>query len=262
MDDFLLRALLGGIGIACMAGPLGSLILWQRMAWFGDTLAHGALLGIALGLATGVDIMAGVLAVGLVMALVLILLRERQVISSDAVLGIMAHATLATGLIVLGFMEQVRVDLTGYLFGDILAISHQDLLILAGAALAVPAGLALLWKRLLAITLDEDMARVEGIPVVTTRLAFVCLTAVTVAVAMKLVGILLLSALLIIPAALARRLARTPESMAVMAAAAGIAAVTLGLYGSVLFDLPTGPAIVVAATLMFVAGQVLQARKY
>jgi zinc transport system permease protein len=251
MDDFLLRALAAGIGVALVAGPLGCFVVWRRMAYFGDTLSHSALLGVALGLLLGVDLTFSVMVLCVALALLLVALQRQRRIAGDTLLGIMAHSTLSLGLVAIAFLETVRVDLMGYLFGDILAVQPIDLAwIWGGGALALAATVAL-WRPLLAITVHEELAEIDGINVARTRLLFMVLVALVVAVAMKVVGILLITSLLILPAAAARRFARTPEAMAALAAIAGAVAVVAGLAASLRWDLPTGPAIVLAAGALF-----------
>lgn len=254
MDDFLLRALAGGLGVALVAGPLGCFVVWRRMAFFGDTLSHSALLGVALGALAGLDLNIAVLAVCLGAALLLALRRSRATLAEDTFLGIMAHSALALGLVATSFLERVRVDLMGYLFGDLLAVGAGDLVwIWAGGGIAL-AALAWLWRPLLALTVHEDLARVDGIKVGPTRLGFMLLIALVVAIAMKIVGVVLVTALLIIPAAAVRRFAATPEQMALLAALAGAVCVAAGLGASLAWDTPTGPSIVVAAAALFLAG--------
>jgi zinc transport system permease protein len=255
MDDFLLRALLGGLGVALAAGPLGCLIVWRRMAYFGDTLAHSGLLGIALGVLWGLNQGMAVIAVCLVLAVLLVFLEQHQRrLATDTLLGIMAHTSLSLGLVALALLETVRVDLVAYLFGDILAVSTGDLYWIWGGGVLALAVLTLLWRPLLAMTVNEDLARVEGVPVFAVRLGFMMLIAVVIAVAMKVVGILLITSLMIMPAAAARRFARTPEMMAGLAAVFGCAAVALGIWASLRWDTPTGPSIVVAAAGLVILG--------
>ncbi len=261
MSDFILRALLGGIGVAVIAGPLGALVVWRRMAYFGDSLSHAALLGVALGFLFHVDLSVSVMLVCVVVALLLVWWQGQQRIASDTLLGILAHSTLALGLVVLALLEGVRVDLMAYLFGDILAISSQELWWGLLGAVLVLSLLAWLWSSLLAVTLHEELAQVEGVPVTWLRIAFVLLVAVVIALAMKVVGILLITSLLIIPAATARHFARTPEQMAVGASVCGALAVVMGVLGSLQWDIPTGPAIVVAAALLFILSSVLPLRQ-
>ncbi len=254
MDDFLTRALLGGFGVALAAGPLGTFIVWRRMAYFGDTLAHSGLLGVVLGTVLRVNPQLGVAATCLLVALALVLLQRRRGLATDTLLGILAHTTLSLGLVTLAFLETVRVDLVGYLFGDILAINASDLCWIWGGGLLALGALAGLWRPLLAITVHEELARVEGVAVFPVRLAFMLLVAIVIAVAMKVVGILLITSLLIIPAAAARRFAHSPESMAALASLFGGVAVGLGLWASLRWDTPAGPSVVVAATTLFVLG--------
>lgn len=251
MDDFLVRALAGGFGVAVIAGPLGAFVVWRRMAYFGDTLAHAALLGVALGILLDIDINLGIVAVGAAVAVILVALQRRQSLAGDTVLGILSHGGLALGVIAVAFLETPRIDLMSYLFGDILAVSARDIAWVYGGGAAVAAALAFLWRPLLAATVHEELARVEGVPVTAVRLAFMVLLAIVVALAMKVVGVLLVTSLLIIPAAAARRLAASPEQMAALAAVAGCAAVAGGLWGSFTFDTPSGPSIVVAALVLF-----------
>ena len=251
MDDFLLRALLGGFGVALAAGPLGTFVVWRHMAYFGDALAHSGLLGVLLGAMLRVNPQLGVILTCLLVALALALLQRQRNLATDTLLGILAHATLSLGLVALAFLETVRVDLVGYLFGDILAITPTDLCWIWGGGLLALSALAGLWRPLLALTVHEDLARVEGVAVFPIRLAFMLLIALVIAVAMKVVGILLITSLLIIPAAAARRFARSPEGMAALASLVGGAAVGLGLWASLRWDTPAGPSVVVAATALF-----------
>ena len=260
MHDFLLRALLAGIGVALVAAPLGTFVVWRRMAYFGDTLAHSALLGVALGLLMAISVDAAIVAVCVLLALLLVALQARKRLASDTLLGILSHAALALGLIAVTLVESVRVDLMGYLFGDILAVSDRDVAWVWGGGALVLGLLAAIWRPLLAITVHEELARVEGVPVAAVRSAFMILMALVIAVAMKVVGILLVTSLLIIPAATAHHFARSPEQMAGLAAGLGTASVAGGLYGSWQWDLPAGPTIVVAAAGLFFLAPLLPSR--
>jgi zinc transport system permease protein len=251
LDDFLIRAILGGVGVAAIAGPLGCFVVWRRMAYFGNALAHSALLGVGLGALLAIDLTVATVAVCLMLALLLVLLDRRRGLATDTILGILAHAALALGLVVLAFLESLRVDLMAYLFGDVLAVTRRDLLwIWAGGAIVLGV-LLVMWSSLLRVTLDEELAAAEGVRIPTVRLAFMLLMALAVAIGMKIVGILLIVALLVIPPAAARQFARTPEQMAGLAVLAGVLAVLGGIGGSFLWDTPAGPSIVVAATALF-----------
>ena len=251
LDDFFWRALLGGLGIALVAGPLGCFVVWRRMAYFGDTLAHSALLGVALGFLFQTSINLSVAATCVILALILVSLSRSRALATDTLLGILAHSSLAIGLVALSFMPDVRVDLTGYLFGDLLAMTRQDLAWIFGGALVVLALLRWLWQGLLMATIHEELARVEGFPVERLQLVLMLIFSLVIAVAMKMVGVLLITALLIIPAATARRLASSPEKMVLMAIGFGMIAVASGLGLSWNLDTPAGPSIVVAAFVVF-----------
>ena len=251
MPDFLLNALLAGLALAIVAGPLGSFVVWRRMAYFGDTLSHAALLGLALGLLLEVNPTLAVTFGCLLLAVLLGSLQQRLKLASDTLLGILAPTTLALGLVVLSFMSDVRVDLLGYLFGDLLAVSPTDLLWILGGSALVMLVLTLLWRPLLAITVHEELAQVEGLPVGVLRLVLMLLIAIVIAVAMKIVGVLLITSLLIIPAAAAQRHSRTPEQMALIASLLGVLAVCGGLALSWFKDTPAGPSIVVCAAAGF-----------
>ncbi|MFA6019285.1 MAG: iron chelate uptake ABC transporter family permease subunit [Rhodospirillales bacterium] len=249
--DFLIRAGLAAVAVALTAGPLGCFVVWRRMAYFGDALAHASLLGLALGFILKIDLMIGVLAGGLLFALLLFLLERQKRLSSDTILGILAHAALAFGLCALALAPALKVDLQSLLFGDVLSVTFEDVLWVWGGGLFVILSLAQLWRPLLAVTAHEELARIDGVAVERTKLLFLMLMALTVALAMKVVGVLLMTALLVIPPAAARSFARSPEQMAVIAACIGLVSVLAGLYASLMIDLPAGPAIIVAATMVF-----------
>ena len=249
----MIRALIAGLGVSLVAGPMGSFVVWRRMAYFGDTLAHAALLGVALGFLLEVNVNLAIVAVCIALAVLLVGLQHQRRLASDTLLGILAHTTLSLGLIAVTFMENLRLDLMGYLFGDILAVNLTDIYWIYGGGLVVVLVLTLLWRPLLAMTVHEELAQVEGVPVVQVRLAFMLLMALVIAVSMKVVGILLVTSLLIIPAATARRFARTPEHMALLASGLGCLAVAGGLVASMAWDFPAGPAVVVTAALLFFA---------
>ena len=251
LDDFFVRAMLAGVGLALTTGPLGCFIVWRRMAYFGDTMAHSALLGIALSLFFEVNLLLSVFLVAAMISVLLIVLQKRGALSADALLGILSHSTLSIGLVMVAFMSWVRVDLISFLFGDILAVSVSDIQLIWGGGILVTFALIKLWRPLLAGTVSPDLAEAEGLAPEKARFLFMLLMALVIAIAMKIVGILLITSLLIIPAATARRFAGSPEIMAVMASLIGAVAVVGGLYGSLTWDTPSGPSIAVAATLIF-----------
>ena len=260
LDDFLVRAMLGGVGLALATGPLGSFVVWRRMAYFGDATSHAAILGVALALGLQLPVGVGVLVVALAMALVVSTLAAKGW-AMDTTLGVMAHAALAFGLVAISFVPGVRGDLQSYLFGDILAVSREDLAFIWGGALLVLGLLGWRWQALLTATLSEALAHASGIKPDRERLVLTVALAVVVAVALKVVGALLIAAMLIIPAAAARALARTPEAMALGAVAVGVLASLLGLEMSLWLDTPAGPSIVTAAALIFALAAAFGARR-
>ena len=252
LDDFFIRAIFGGIGVAVVAGPLGCFVIWRRLAYFGDTLSHSALLGVALALLLELNITFTVFCISVVVAMLLMLLQRRASLSSDALLGLLAHSALAVGLVVLAFMTWVRVDLMGFLFGDILAITRADLMMIWCGGVAVLLALIKIWRPLFAATVSYELATAEGTRPDFANIVFTVLLAAVIAVSMKIVGVLLITALLIIPAAAARRFSKSPEQMALIAIIIGVFSVWLGLSGSLEFDTPAGPSIVVAALSFFI----------
>jgi zinc transport system permease protein len=252
LDDFLIRAGLAGVGLSLATGPLGAFVVWRRMAYFGDATAHAAILGVALALATDLPIGLGTLVVALAMAVTVATLAARGW-AMDTTLGVLAHSALAFGLVAVSFFPGVRTDLSAYLFGDILAVSRADLALIWIGALAVAGILAWRWQALLTATLNEDLAHAAGLRPDRERMVLVLALAVVVAVSLKVVGALLIAALLIIPAAAARGLARNPEAMALMASLIGAVSALGGLMLSLWQDTPAGPSIIVVAALLFAA---------
>ncbi|MFB0995180.1 MAG: zinc ABC transporter permease subunit ZnuB [Porticoccaceae bacterium] len=251
MTDFLLYALLAGLGVALVAGPLGCFVVWRRMAYFGDTLAHSALLGVSLGVLLDINLNITIIAIPLTMAIGLVFLEQRGFLALDTLLGILSHSALAAGLVVISLLPDVRVDLMSLLFGDLLAVTKSDLWMIYTVAAAVMALLGLLWKQLINITVDPELAAVEGTNVTLVRAALMLITALVIALAMKVVGVLLITALLIIPAATARRVSHTPEQMAIAASLIAMLTVVMGLAMSWNLDTPAGPSVVISASLLF-----------
>ena len=260
LDDFMIRAALAGVGVSLAAAPLGCFIVWRRMAYFGDATAHAAMLGVALSLTLSTPIFAGVLLVSLLMAVTVSTLSGRGY-AMDTLLGVMAHSALAVGLVSVSFLSGVRIDLMAYLFGDILAVGRVDLVIIWGGALLVLIMVGYRWSALLLSTLNPDLAMASGISPRREQLVLTIALAIVVAVAIKVVGVLLIAAMLIIPAASARRFSRTPEAMALMAAIVGTCASVAGLRFSYHFDSPTGPTIVCVVAFLFITLNAVQSIK-
>ncbi|MEM7070205.1 MAG: metal ABC transporter permease [Pseudomonadota bacterium] len=249
-EPFILRALIAGLLLAIVSGMLGCFIVWRKMAYFGDSLAHSALLGVALGLAGGFSINIGVTVICFAFALLLLYLQKQKLLATDTLLGILAHAALSIGVVTISLLGQ-RFDLHVYLFGDILTVTTQELWwIFLGGAIII--GLLVLnWSSLVLMTIHEDLARAENVNIFFTHMLLMLLMAIVVSISIRIVGILLITSMLIIPAATARQLVRSPETMAVMAAFLGGGAVVLGLYASVKLDTPSGPSIVFMSAFLF-----------
>lgn len=257
-DSFILYALAAGIALALVVGPLGSVVVWRRMAYFGDTLAHAALLGVALAIAVEQLPMAGVGVIGVLIAVLLFWLEKQGDLSTDTLLGILSHSALATGLILLSVIQAqgFNINLMSYLFGDLLAVGAFDLVLMYGSVMIILLVFSQILSPLISISINEELARIDGIAVEKIRFIFMILLALVIAVALKVVGILLITALLIIPAATARLYSKSPKQMVMLSVLVAIAAVVLGLLASLGWDFPTGPAIVVSASLLFFVSRI------
>lgn len=255
MFDILLPSILAGLGIAIISGPLGSLVVWRKMAYFGDTLAHASLLGLALGFLLDINLYLALVVCCLGLAVLLAALQEQKVIATDTLLGILAHSSLSLGLVAVSFLDNVRVDLMSYLFGDLLAIGPSDITFIYLGGAVIMALLVFFWRSLLSTSISEELASVEGINVPLMRVVLMLLVGLVIAVGMKFVGALIITSLLIIPAATARRFARTPEQMAIGASCIGTVSVLCGLSLSWLYDTPAGPSVVISAAAMFMLSQ-------
>jgi zinc transport system permease protein len=254
MDDFFTRAILAGLGIAAITGPLGCFVVWRKLAYFGDTLSHAALLGVALSLLFSVHITLAVFVMSLAVALALLALQKRSALSSDALLGMLSHGSLAIGLLALAFMTWVRFDLMGLLFGDLLTVTKTDIVVIYVGGAFVLAAIVWAWKPLFAVTVNRDLAVAEGYNAAAYDILLMLLLAAVVAVSIKIVGVMLITSLLIIPAGAARRLSTGPVMMALLSIVVGGLAVLGGLYASLNFNTPSGPSIVVVALVLFMVG--------
>ncbi|MEZ9646844.1 zinc ABC transporter permease subunit ZnuB [Vibrio sp. 10N.261.52.C2] len=260
MLEFLLPSILAGLGIALIAGPLGSFVVWRKMAYFGDTLAHASLMGLALGFLFNINLYFALLICCLMLAVLLVTLQKQKLVATDTLLGILAHSALSLGLVAVSFLDNVRVDLMSYLFGDLLAVSPTDLVFIYAGAAVIGLVLAIFWRPLLSTTVNEDLAAVDGINIDLMRLILMLLVGIVIAVGMKFVGALIMTSLLIIPAATARKFSSTPEQMAFLASIIGSIAVFGGLNLSWFYDTPAGPSVVISAAAMFMLSQMVRSR--
>lgn len=249
LEPFLLRALAAALALAIVAAPLGALVVWQRMAYFGETMAQASLLGVALSFAIGQSLTLSVLAVAIVAALVILLLSEQSLLPLDSVLGLLHHGSLAAGVIATAALAGPSVDLLGYLFGDIFAVTDADLAWIYGGGALVLGVLWLVWQPLLRLAVHRELAIAEGVPGRAVKAVFMLMLATTIAIAIKILGALLVIAFLIVPAAAARPFARTPERMVLLSATISVVGVLIGLEVSARSDAPGGPAIVLVLAI-------------
>ncbi|SFV81023.1 Zinc ABC transporter, inner membrane permease protein ZnuB [hydrothermal vent metagenome] len=260
MEDFILRAILAAIGISIIAGSLGCFVIWKRMSYFSESISHSALLGVSLGIASGIGIHFGLVLVGTLFALLIVVLQERKFLSNDAILGIFSHIALSLGIVVLALVGGANMDYFSLLFGDILSITNRDIVWVYSVLIVIVVLLSIFWQRLLLLTLNEDLAKAEGVKHTFYQLLFMLMIALAVSVSVQIVGVLLITSLLIIPPAIAKVFARTPSQMVFKSILVSILAVIIGLSGSMYYDLATGPAIVIALGILFVLSQLVASK--
>jgi zinc transport system permease protein len=251
-DDFFIRSLIAGIGIAIVTGPLGCLVIWRRLSYFGDTLSHSALLGVTLAYAFSINISLSVFIISGIVALTLLSLQKRTKLAGDSLLGLLAHSTLAIGLVLIGFLSSIRFDLMGLLFGDILAVTLEDIFIIWFGGLIILGILYYIWKSIFAATVNYDLAAAEGMKPDLSNFIFTLLLAGVIAISIKMIGALLITGLLLIPAATARSLSSNPRQMVIISILVGIISVILGLFSSLELNTASGPSIIVAALVLFI----------
>ena len=252
LDDFFIRALIAGIGVALVTGPLGCFVVWRRLSYFGDTLSHSALLGITIAYSFELNIALSVFIISSVVALILIQLQKKTNLPGDALLGLLAHSSLAVGLVVIGFLTFIRFDIMGLLFGDILAVTTNDLIIIWTGGALILFVLKLIWKPLFASTVNYELAEAEGLNPDRSKAIFTILMAAVIAISIKMVGLLLITGMLIIPAAMARNISDSPKKMVLYSVIGGLLSVILGLFSSLEFNTSSGPSIIMAALVLFI----------
>ena len=252
LDDFFIRALIAGLGIALVTGPLGCFVIWRRLSFFAGTLAHSSLLGVTLAFSFDINISFSVLLISSAVALILLRLQKTTKLPSDALLGLLAHSSLAIGLVVIGYLSYIRFDIMGLLFGDILAVNKRDLLVIWAGGAIILLVLKIIWKPLFASTVNYELAEAEGMKPEKINAVFTILMAAVIAISIKMVGILLITGMLIIPAAMARNLANNPRQMIVFSIIGGVLSVFIGLYSSLQFNSASGPSIITAALVLFI----------
>ena len=251
-DDFFIRALIAGVGIAIVVGPLGCFVIWRRLSYFGDTLSHSALLGVTLAYSFSLNISLSVFIVSAVVAVLLINLQKRTKLAGDSLLGLLAHSTLAIGLVLIGFLSYIRFDLMGLLFGDILAVTIEDLALVWFGGFVILGILYFIWKSLFSATVNFDLSAAEGMKPEVSNLIFTLLLAGVIALSIKMIGALLITGLLLIPAATARNISNSPNQMVFLATLVGVISVIAGLFTSLELNTSSGPTIIVVALILFI----------
>ena len=251
-DDFFIRALVAGLGVAFVTGPLGCFVIWRRLSYFGDTLAHSALLGVTLAYSFEINTAFSVFIVSSLIALILIQLQKKTNLPGDALLGLLAHSSLAVGLVVIGFLTFIRFDIMGLLFGDILAVKIDDLFIIWIGGAFILLVLKLIWKPLFASTVNYELADAEGMKPERVNAIFTILMAAIIAISIKMIGLLLITGMLIIPAAMARNISNNPKQMVLFSIIGGLLSVVMGLFGSLEINTPSGPSIITAGLILFI----------
>ena len=251
-DDFFMRALIAGVGIAIVVGPLGCFVIWRRLSYFGDTLSHSALLGVTLAYSFSLNISLSVFIISAVVALLLINLQKRTKLAGDSLLGLLAHSTLAIGLVLIGFLSYIRFDLMGLLFGDILAVTIEDIALVWVGGFVILGILYFIWKSLFSATVNYDLSAAEGMKPEVSNFIFTLLLAGVIALSIKMIGALLITGLLLIPAATARNISNSPNQMVFLATLVGIISVIAGLFTSLELNTSSGPTIIVVALILFI----------
>ncbi len=252
LDDFFIRALIAGIGVALVTGPLGCFVIWRRLSYFGDTLSHSALLGVTLAYSFELNIALSVFLISSIVAIILIKLQSRTNLPGDALLGLLAHSSLAVGLVVIGFLTFIRFDVMGLLFGDILAVTVKDITVIWIGGAIILCILKLIWRPLFASTVNYELAEAEGLNPERSKIIFTILMAAIIAISIKMVGLLLITGMLIIPAAMARNISSSPKMMVIFSVIGGLMSVILGLFSSLEFNTASGPSIIAASLFLFI----------
>ena len=252
LDDFIVRAIMAGIGIALVTGPLGCFVVWRRLSFFGDTLAHSALLGVLISITLDINVSLTIFVVASLVAILLLRLERTTNLAGDSLLGLISHSSLAIGLVILGFLSFIRFDVMGVLFGDILSVNSNDLLVIWIGGALILVVLSYIWKPLFASTVNYELAEAEGMKPERVNAIFTILLAALIAISIKMIGVLLITGLLIIPTAMARNLSDNPRQMVILSIIGGLLSVLIGLYASFEINTSSGPSIVVVALILFI----------
>lgn len=258
---FMQRALLAGIIMSIVCGTLSIFILLRRLAFIGVGISHAAFGGIALGFLIGMNPMVSGIIFSIIVAFLIGWTRSRGKIEQDTTIGIFYSAAMAMGVVLLSFSKYYNVDIFGFLFGNILTIGNEDLWAIGIAGFIVLLFISLIFKELIYMSFDEEMATVSGIPVKILDYAFLSLLAVTIIISIKIVGIVLISSLLVVPAAAASQVKEHVLSLLILSILFSLLATISGLLVSYFLDLPSGATIVITLTLIFLICSIISRLK-
>ncbi len=258
---FMQRALMGGILTGLMGGLMGSFTVLRQLSFFSDALGHSALLGISLGLLLGLSPGSLLLPFAVLFALGVAYLLERTRLWTDALLNIVYSSSLAIGVILLTFVGQYRGGINSILFGDILAVRPSNLVMASVLLLGCVLFVGLTLRSQILLTLHEPLAIARGISASAHRTAFIVLLALVVGTSIQAIGVLLISAFVVIPACAARLLSRTFTSYVILSALLGVLGAVLGMVLSAVLNLPSGPAIVTMQLAIFLLAIVMPRSK-
>lgn len=253
--EFMVRALLGGAIVGVLAPSLGMFLVLRRFSLIADTLSHVALMGVAVGLATSSNPTIVALVAATLGAVVIEWLSAHQRLPGDVALAVVLYAALAVAVVVISGARGLNVDLFAFLFGSVLSIDPLDLWLLLGLAAAVALYVTVFFSELSQSSFDPDLARVTGVPVGWINLGLAVLTGATITLSMRVVGVLLVGAMLVVPVLAGQRLASGLRSVLAVAAAIGVASAIAGLTTAFYADVSAGGAIVLSAIVLLVAAQ-------
>lgn len=250
-QDFFINSLIAVITISLVTGALGSFMIWQRLSYLGDSLSHSSLLGIALALMFKVSLPISIMLIAIMFA-ILLSLNFNKLYSADTILNIVTNVVLSLSLILMSFLPSSNNSIVDSLFGDILTLNCSDIMLVLLTSIVVTLIVVFRWNHWLMISINQDFAMVEKININLVRLEFLVTLAIFIAISAQLIGILLIAAFLLIPAASARLISKTPMQMVLIATVFSLISGISGLILSAGFDLLTGPAIILASAVYLI----------
>jgi len=248
---FIQRALIASLIVGILCPFVGNFVVLRKMSFFSDAISHSAFAGIAVGALLGIDLSLSSLVVAILIAFFIAFLSEKTTLSHDTIIGIAFSGSIATGILIIGMLKGYRMDVFTFLFGDILAITRTDLVLLLLICIISIGVLTVFLKPFLQITFNRELARIEGINVRVFEYMLFFIIAVVVTVSLKIIGIILVTSLLIVPAAAAKNLASSMKHLFVLSCVFGIISGITGLLGSVYLNTPSGPTIVLVSIGIF-----------